>query len=304
MKLPLKITNTQSHLLILLATMLVGGSFLASEKLAGMISPFSLTLLRFMGAAVLLVPIVLYKKEWRNNIFKTLPRAMIISFFYAVFFIGLFESLNTTTSLNTGALFTLVPLVTALLTVILLGDKINRRQIVVYLVGFLGTAWVIFNGQIEQVLLLSLNQGDLIFLLAILSMCCYSVSMKLLYRDDEMIVLVFCTLLGGSFWMMLALLFTGQPLQWNLIQGDSVYYMTYLIIGATLVTVYIYQKTTLVLGPRRVNAYIYLNPVSVSLLLLIIDDVSIPLVVIPGILISSIATAILLKDNNHEKVCS
>ena len=104
--------------------------------------------------------------------------------------------------------------------------------------------------------------------------------------------------------MMLALVFTGQPLHWNLIQGESVYYMAYLVVGATLATVYIYQKTTLVLGPRRVNAYIYLNPASIGLLLLIIDGVSIPMAVIPGILISSIATVILLKDRNQENMAT
>ena len=46
--------------------------------------------------------------------------------------------------------------------------------------------------------------------------------------------------------------------------------MTYLVIGATLITVYLYQKTTVALGPSSVNAYIYLNPVLVALLLLII----------------------------------
>lgn len=91
---------------------------------------------------------------------------MVISFFYAAFFIGLFESLNTTTALNTG-----------------------------------------------------------------------------------------------SFWMVLALLLTNQPLQWDLLRGDSALNMAYLIIGATLATMYLYQKTTVVLGPGRVNAYIYLNPV-------------------------------------------
>jgi len=39
--------------------------------------------------------------------------------------------------------------------------------------------------------------------------CLYSIAMKFLYRNDEMIVLVFCTLIGGSFWMLLALLLSG-----------------------------------------------------------------------------------------------
>ncbi len=281
------------HLLALLATTLVAGSFLASEKLSGIINPFSLTLLRFIGASLILLPIVLSKHEWRTKIISTLPRAMAISLFYSAFFIGFFESLNTTTSLNTGTLFTLVPFITALLSIIVFRENITQKQISVYLLGAAGTTWVIFGGQLELLLSFSLNKGDLIFIVAILFMCLYSIAMKFLYRNDKIIVLVFCTLIGGSFWMVLALLFSGQPLQWNLIQGDSILHMAYLVVGATLATVYLYQITTIALGPSRVNAYIYLNPILVAILLFVIDGVSISTSIMPGILISIIATIVL-----------
>jgi len=74
---------------VLLATALVAGSFLASEKLAGIVNPTSLTLLRFVCASLILLPIVIYKSRWRRKIIPIFPRAMVISLFYAVFFIGL-----------------------------------------------------------------------------------------------------------------------------------------------------------------------------------------------------------------------
>lgn len=278
---------------MLLAATLVAGSFLASKELAGVINPFSLTLFRFIGAALILLPIVLFKSRWRVKIISALPRAMVISLFYSTFFIGLFESLNTTTPLNTGTLFTLVPFITALLSIIFFREKITQTNFVVYLLGTIGTAWVIFGGQLELVSSFALNKGDLIFLVAILFMGFYSVAMKLLYRNDEMIVLVFCTLIGGSFWMMLALLFTGQPLQWNSIGGDSVLQMAYLVVGATLATAYLNQITTIALGPSRVNAYIYLNPMLIAVLSFIIDGVSISTSILPGVLISIVATIVL-----------
>lgn len=259
------------HLLVLLATTIVAGSFLASKKIAGVINPFSLTLLRFMGAALILLPIVLFKSRWRVKIISTLPRAMAISLFYSIFFIGLFEALNTTTPLKTGTLFTLVPFITALLSIIFFREKITQTNFVIYLLGTIGTAWVIFDGQLELVSSFALNKGDLLFLVAILFLGFYSVAMKLLYRNDEMIVLVFCTLIGGSFWMMLALLVSGQPLQWNSIGGGSVLPMAYLIVGATLATAYLNQVTTVALGPSRVNAYIYLTPMLIAVLSFIID---------------------------------
>ncbi len=290
-------SGIKPHFLVLLATCLVAGSFLASGKLAPIVNPFSLTLLRFLGAALFLAPVVIYKKEWRVKILPTMPRAMIIGFFYSAFFIGFFESLKTTTPLNTGTLYTLVPLMTALLSAIFIKDRIKSRQIFVYITGAMGTVWVIFDGQVALLLSLSLNKGDFIFLLAAFSMCCYSISMKLLYRDDEMIVLVFCTLISGVFWITLALLITNQPLQWNLIRGNSLFHMSYLIVGATVATTYLYQRTTIMLGPSRVNAYIFLNPALITLLLLVVEGVPMSAAIIPGVILSSMATIILQSLN-------
>ena len=292
----MKNQTVKAHFFILIATILIAGSFLASDKLSGIINPFSLTLLRFVGASLILFPIVLSKKRWREKIVPTLPRALIISLFYSIFFICFFEALTLTTTLNTGTLYTLVPFVTALLCFILLKQKISFKQASIYILGAVGTAWVVFNGDLNQLLMFSLNTGDLIFLAGSFSMCCYSLSMKLLYKDDDMLVLVFCILLGGSFWMGLSLLFTGQPLDWHTLEGNMIVNMIYLVLAATLATVYLFQKSTVILGPSRVMAYVYLNPALVAIFLLLVDDISIPLVVIPGIILSSLATIILQKS--------
>jgi len=289
----MKSTTIKSHFFVLIATSLVAGSFIASENIAGVINPFSLTLLRFIGATLVLLPLILYKKNLRIKIFSTLPRAMVIGFFYSGFFISLFESLKTTTALNTGTLYTLVPLGTALLSFILLKEKISNKVIMAYLVGITGTIWVVFQGDLSALLSFTLNVGDYIFLLAALSMCCYSISMKYLYRDDEMVVLVFCTLLAGSFWLSIALFLLNQPLQWELISSNDFFNIGYLIIGATLSTMYLYQKTTVLLGPSRVNTYIFLNPVLIAIIFFVIYGETQKPIIIPGVLLSVFATIIL-----------
>lgn len=293
-------TILKSHLLVLLATGLVSLSFISSEKLAGIVNPLSLTLLRFLGSALLLAPFILYKKERRIKILPTMPRTMIMGLVYAASFIGLFEALKTTTPLNTGTLFTLLPLMTAILAAIFLKTSIDRRHVLVYVTGALGTVWVIFEGQMALLLSFALNRGDLIFIFAVFAMCCYSILMKLLYRDDEMIVFVFCTIIASLLWIALALLLFKQPLQWDLIQGELIFHMGFLIIGATLVTMYLFQRTTVVLGPSRVNAYIFLNPAIVTLLLFVVEGVSVPVVIIPGLAISAFATVILQRLHSND----
>jgi drug/metabolite transporter (DMT)-like permease len=284
-----------AHILIILATFLVGGSFIVSQKLSGIVDPISITLLRFIIASVVLAPFVLIKKEFRVKIIPTFKRAMIISFFYSFFFIGLFTSLEYTTALNTGTLFTLVPLLTALLSIAVFKQKIPYKQYIVYFLGILGTCIVVFKGSLQLFLNFSLNYGDIIFLFAIISMALYSISAKYFYKqDDELIVLVFMTLVGGSIWMGISLIFLGIPLQWEKLGNMQFVYLGYLSIAATLITSYLYQKVTVVLGPKKVMSYTYLNPAAIAILLFIISSQVLSLWVVVGILVSTLATIVLL----------
>jgi drug/metabolite transporter (DMT)-like permease len=288
----------KSHLLVLLATFLVAGSFIASQKISGIIDPISITLYRFVFASLLLSPIILLRKRYRVRITTTFKRGLIISLFYSLYFIGLFKALETTTALNTGTLFTIVPLITSILAIFILKQKMNIKQLYIYIVGIIGTCIVIFKGDFELLLGFSLNHGDILFLFATLSMAVYSISTKYFHqKDDELIVLVFMTLIGGCIWMFLALIILDIPLEWYKIEGVALNYMLYLVIGATLMTVYLYQNATINLGPKKVMAYVYLNPVAIAVLLFIIDDVSISFVEIVGIGISAFATIMLLKQN-------
>lgn len=278
-----------------MATFLIAGSFIASAKLSGVIDPISLTLFRFVFASILLAPIIFLKQRYRSKIKQSFKRTMIISLFYSLYFIGLFKALEFTTALNTGTLFTLVPLLTAFVAIFVFKQHISLFQLIVYLIGIIGTCIVIFKGEIELFLQLSLNSGDIIFLFAIVAMVFYSISARYLYKeDDEVLTLTFMTLIGGSIWMGGAMGLLGIPLEWYKIQDELFIYMSYLTIGATLITVYLYQKATITLGPKKTMAYVYINPAAVALLLFILDGVYISFWSMVGIVISALATITLL----------
>lgn len=285
----------KAHLFVLLATFLVAGSFIVSGKLSGVINPISLTLFRFFAATLIFAPIIFLNKKFRNKIVSTMPRAMIMSLFYSLYFIGLFKALETTTALNTGTLFTLVPLITAILCIFFLKEKMSLYQLIVYFIGIIGTSIVVFKGNINLLLNFSLNHGDIIFLFAIVSMTLYSIFTKYFHRkDDELVVLVFATLLGGCFWMFLVLQLFDIPLQWEKIQSDLIYYMLYLIIAATLMTVYLYQQASIIIVPKKVMAYVYLNPIAIAVLLFILENQVISQKVAFGIIVSTVVTILLL----------
>lgn len=289
--------NINAHLYVLIATFLVGGSFIVSQNLSGHIHPISITLLRFIIAWVCLAPFIFLKKEFRIKIIPTFKRAMIISFFYALFFIGMFKALEYTSVINTGTIFTLVPLLTAIFAFFVFKQIIHLKQYVIYCIGILGTLIVVFKGDIDSFLLMSLNKGDIIFLFSIIAMSLYSISAKYFYqKDDKLIVLVFMTLVGGSLWTLGALLLLDIPLLWGEIKSELYIDMIYLSIIATLMTSYLYQKAHIILGPKIVMSYVYLNPASISILLFFLEAKTLNLWTSLGILISTLATIVLLNS--------
>lgn len=283
-----------AHGYLFLATILVAGSFVGADMLTHHVNPVSLTLLRFLLAALILAPLVLKQPNCWKTILSTFPRALVIGFFYCGFFMGLFQSLKTTSTINTGTIYTLVPLLTALLCLIFFKQAIGMKKIMAFFVGAIGTCWVIFKGDWNLLVALQLNQGDGIFFMGCISMCGYAVSMKYFYRGDKMLDLVFCTLLGGILWMSLGLVLLDLPLDWHKITGPNLYAMGYLVIGATIMTMYLYQKATVQLGPNQVMAYSYLNPVCLGGLLWLTQGLTLPLIILPGIIISTLATMALL----------
>ena len=285
-----------NHFLVFLATFLIAGSFIASKELTRISDPLSLTFLRFMMASIIVLPFAIMQKNSIQNIIKTMPRALVIGFFYALFFVSFFEALKYTSSLNTGALFTLTPFITAILSIFIFKNKISTKYLLAYIFGIIGTCWVIFEGNIKLLQSFTIGKGELIFIISILAMSCYSISMKLLYKKDQMIILVSSILISGSIWMLVAMIFTKQTLELQSLQGSSLFYMLYLVIGATLLTVYLYQRTTIELGPRKVISYSYLIPSLVAIISLLFYGKNIQAEIIPGILISAIATIIIQRN--------
>ncbi|WP_211224702.1 DMT family transporter [Oceanospirillum beijerinckii] len=102
------------HSLMIFATVLVASSFPVGAAIAGSLSPSVIMLLRFVCAAILFLPYVMFKKTLALPSGKRLLHYSLISLPLATFFWCMFESLKYTSALNTSALYTMVPGITAL----------------------------------------------------------------------------------------------------------------------------------------------------------------------------------------------
>jgi drug/metabolite transporter (DMT)-like permease len=285
------------HIMMLLAAALVSTSFTVGKAIAEGMDPAVLTLIRFIAAALLFLPFILNKYGLRLPTGKTLLGYSLISFALSGFFWLMFLSLRSTTALNTGVIFTLVPGISGMYSAVLLRERLGKYRIMAMVPATIGAIWVLFHGSLDRLLAFNLNPGDLIFFCGCLLMAFYTPLVKLFHREEPMAVMTFWILVTGSGWL---LLFSGHRLTavpWTEIRLQIWTGIAYLAVFCTIVTFFLSQLATLYLGPTRVMAYSYLYPPFILVLDWIFGHRLPPPETLPGIALIAAAMFIVQKGS-------
>jgi drug/metabolite transporter (DMT)-like permease len=273
------------HLLMVVASMTVAGSFVASAAITERLDPGVLNLIRFMiatGAMGLIVGFR-YRLSWPG--WPAMLRYALLSAPLVAFFWCLFEGLRTTTALNTSALLTIVPGVAAIFAAILVRERLGWSKIGALLIGLVGALWVIFRGDPERLITLSINKGDGIYLIGCVAMATYAPLGRKLHRGEPVPVMTFWVFVASLFWLLLVSNVHLATTDWAAISLPTWAGIVYLALLPTVVTFFAYQYATLRIGPTRVTAYYYINPTLVVLLEWLLGRGWPPLMVLPGVLI-------------------
>ncbi len=272
------------HLLMVLAAMLVSTSFTVGAAITAELDPAVLTLVRFTLAACIFGPWVYIKYGLRFS-FSLFFRCALISACLVIFFCAMFLALRYTSALNISVIFALVPSISGLYALVLLGERLQKEQLLALACGLVGVIWVIFRGDLAQLLAMNWNRGDVIFLGGCIAMGLYTPLVKLVHRGEPMAIITFWVLVTGSLWL---LLITGGKLRtvdWSAVAVYAWVGIAYLVIFTTIITFFLTQYAVLYLGPTRVAAYSYLYPALVLVIDLALGHGLPPLRVIPGVLV-------------------
>ncbi|MGR0482343.1 MAG: DMT family transporter [Candidatus Electronema sp. V4] len=248
------------HALMLLAAMLIATSFTVSKAVAGGMDPAVLTLIRFVLAALLFLPLTTWRDGLRLPDRRQLFGYACISFTLTGFFWLMYFSLRSTTALNTGVIFTLVPSISSLYSAVLLKERLGRSRLLAMIPATVGAIWVLFHGSMERLLTFDLNPGDPLFFLSCLLMAFYTPLVKLFHRDEPMSVMTFWILVTGSGWLLLLAGPRLPQVPWRDISLTVWAGTAYLAVFCTIISFFLSQYCTLRLGPTRVMAYSYLYP--------------------------------------------
>lgn len=287
------------HALMFLASLLVSTSFVVGKAITYGLDPATLTLIRFITAALLFAPYIWLKHGLFIPSLRSLGRYSLISATIVFFFLCMFQSLRYTSALNTSALYTLVPGLAGIFGAFLVKERLGQNRLFALVCGMTGALWVIFRGDLQRFLALDFNRGDLIFLAGCLSMGLYTPLIKLLHRDEPMTLMTFWILVTGVGWLLLSSGMNLHSVQWSQVEIHIWAGIIYLAVFTTIITFFLTQFATLRLGPTRVMAYSYFYPALVLFIDWVMGRGLPPLKTLPGILIVLIATFFLQRGTER-----
>lgn len=253
-----------AHLSMLVYAILIGTSFPVGAAITGDLDPAALTFLRFCLAAAVFGLVLGLRGRLARPDASLILRSGVIGALMAVFFVAMFEALRWTTALSTGALFTLVPLMSLGTGYVINGQRIKPIHLVYLLFGAAGAVWIVFDGSLEKLMSLSLGRGEAIFMVGALAFSLYAPAIKRLHRGEPSPVFAFWNLLMGA--ALLGAYAVPALLQTDLgaVRIGVWFGIAYLAVFSTAITFFLSTMGSLTLPAFKVMSYTYLTPAVVA----------------------------------------
>ena len=287
------------HCLMLIASIIVSSSFTVGEAITHGLDPSVLLLVRYLVAVLCLAPVLVLNHGFSLPTPRQLGGYSLISISTVGFFWCMFESLRYTNALNTSVIFTLVPGISGIYSAIFLKERLGKGRLWALFFGMAGALWVIFRGDLDRLLNLEVNYGDLLFLAGCFMMAAYTPLVKRIHQQESMVVMTFWVLLTGTVWLLI-LSFPGLgEVGWQRVEMKVWFGIVYLAIFSTIITFYLTHISTLYLGPTRVMAYSYFYPAFVLLINWGIGKGLPPAIILPGVAVVTLATVVLQRETKR-----
>ncbi len=284
------------HCLMLLASVIVSSSFTVGEAITHGLAPSVLLLVRYLAAVLCLAPVLVLHHGFTLPPLRSLGGYGLISASTVGFFWCMFESLRYTDALNTSVIFTLVPGISGVYSAVFLKERLGRGRLLALFFGMAGALWVIFRGDLDRLLGLEVNYGDLLFLAGCFMMAAYTPLVKRLHRDESMVVMTFWVLATGTVWLLLLSSPALGAVDWQGVAPRVWAGILYLAVFSTIITFYLTHISTLYLGPTRVMAYSYFYPSFVLVINWGLGKGLPPLAILPGVVVVTLATVVLQRE--------
>jgi len=262
-----------AYTLLVLASLCWSGNFIIG-KFATLfeIPPLTLNTFRWISVWLILIPFT-YKEIYSNLAY--IKKNFLIIGFMGVITISTFNSvvyfaLNYTQVINAVLVLAIIPAVTIVLSSLMKVEKTNTFQIFGLILSIIGVGSIISNGDVQRIVSLSFNNGDLWMLVCVLSWALYSTLLKKnKFKLSQFSLIQIMVSVGILF--LIPQYFYEQSIGLELNLNKAFFLILfYVVVFPALVAYYCWQKGVEIIGPNRATMFIQLMPLFSAVMAIII----------------------------------
>jgi len=259
--------STQAYCLLILTTLCWGLNAVFARMAAGEISPMLLVSIRWLGTLVLLV---LFAGRTIMNGLPFIRQNMGYTFLMGLVGLGgfgtlIYYSAYYTTAVNIGIIQGAMPAIVLIGSCWFFRTSVNFVQIAGIVVTMLGVAFVSINGELEKLMSLSFNKGDLLMLIAVICYGAYTVGLRRKHNLSS--IVLFASVVVWAFISTLPLTiyeFASGKTVWP---DENVWIIVGLIVlFPSFLSQICFIASVKLIGPARSGVFVNLVPVFASFL--------------------------------------
>jgi len=262
-----------AYTLLVLASLCWSGNFIVG-KFATLfeIPPLTLNTFRWISVWLILIPFT-FKEIYKNLAY--IKKNLLAIAFMGVITISTFNSvvyfaLNYTQVINAVLVLAIIPAVTIVLSALMKVEKSNISQIFGLILSIIGVGSIISNGDIQRIVSLSFNNGDLWMLVCVLSWALYSTLLKKnKFKLSQFSLIQIMVSVGVIF--LIPQYFYEQSIGLELNFNKAFFLILfYVVVFPAIVAYYCWQKGVEIIGPNRATMFIQLMPLFSAVMAIII----------------------------------
>ena len=265
--------NYLAYLFLVLAALFWSGNFIVG-KFATLfeIPPLTLNVFRWISVWFILIPFTY--KEIYNNLPYIKKNWLVISFM-GVITISTFNSvvyfaLNYTQVINAVLMLAAIPAATIVLSSLMKIEKTNIFQILGLLLSIIGIGSIISNGDIQKIISLSFNKGDLWMLVCVVTWSLYTTLLKKYKFKFSQFTLIQLMVSVGILFLIPQFFYEksiGLELNLNKAFFSILFYV---VVFPAIAAYYCWQKGVQIIGPNRSTMFVQLMPLFSAVMAIII----------------------------------
>lgn len=259
------------YLLLAMSALIWSGNFVISRGMHDVIPPFGLAFYRWLMAGLILLPFglpIIYKQipEMKKHFRYLLVQSVLgIACFNTLIYIAT----QTTTAINAVLVNSCMPVIIVAVSWIMFRDRVTFRQAAGIIISLGGVVYIMTRGDIETLLSLSFNRGDLVVLAAAFVWATYTSNLKRFPKELNPIGYLTAITIMGVFMLLPFYLnetFAGRPVEINMPTLLSILYVG---LFASVTAFIFWNRAVREVGANKAGPFVHLMPVFSTILAVI-----------------------------------